>query len=69
LGFRAWGINAAAFTLEGVQAIGDLLDICFLFGLIDLCLDLFDLRQYFPFVIFRSLNVSFEVFNLFNLFL
>ena len=62
-------VDRAALSLEGVQPIGDFLNIGLLFRLVDLHLHLLDLGLRLPLVVLRREYIPLEVFNLLDLLL
>ena len=52
-----------------MQTIGDFLDVCLLFGLVDFCLYLFYLGKHFSLVVLGALNVSLQILYLLRLLL
>lgn len=70
LRLATWRIDTTALpTPNRVQAIGNFLDVCLLFGLVDFSLYLFYLSEHFPLVILWCLNVSLQILYLLHLFL
>ena len=60
LRFGTGRVNRTALSLEGVQPVGNFLDVGLFLGLVDLHLYLLDLALNLPLVIFGSQNVAFK---------
>lgn len=69
LGLGAGRVHGAALSLEGVQPVGNFLDICLLFRLVYFRLYLLDLALHLPLIILGGKDIPLKSLNLLHLFL